>query len=230
MRRTALVVGASRGMGRAIAIRLAGTGTHVHLAGRDTDRLDEVGGEIQQAGGSAEALPLDATDRDQVEAAIGSIGPRLDIVVHTVGRSMMQPFAATTTQDWDETIATNLSSAFHVAQATLPLLRASDNPSLILISSKTALKGYPVVAYSAAKAGVLGMARALAAELAPERIRVVPVCPGPTDTPMRWAATPDMDRSLTIGVENIAATVAYLVDLERGVTVDALLLQSALYD
>ncbi|WP_347350355.1 SDR family NAD(P)-dependent oxidoreductase [Intrasporangium sp.] len=231
MTRTALVVGAGQGMGRAIACRLAATtGTHVHLGGRTTGKLRAVADEIQNAGGSCEALPFDATDRDQVEAAIGGIGTRLDIVVHTVGRSMMRSFDETTVQDWEEQISANLSSAFHVAQVALPLLRASDNPSLILITSKTALKGYPVVAYSAAKAGVLGMARALSVELAPERIRVVPICPGPVDTPMRWAATPDMDRSLVIGVENIAATVAYLVDLERGVTVDTLLVQSAQYD
>jgi NAD(P)-dependent dehydrogenase (short-subunit alcohol dehydrogenase family) len=230
MTRAALVVGAGQGIGRAVACRLAATGTHVHLAGRTAEKLHEVAAELQKAGGSCGVLPFDATDRDQAAAAIGGIGPRLDIVVHTVGRSMMHAFDETSVQDWDKTLTTNLSSAFHVAQLTLPLLRASDNPSLILVTSKTALKGYPVVAYSAAKAGVLGMARALAAELAPERIRVVPVCPGPVDTPMRWASTPDMDRDLVIGVENIAATVAYLVDLERGVTVDAILVQSVLYD
>ena len=230
MTRTALVVGAGQGMGRAVARRLADAGTLVHLAGRSQENLKAVAAEIRDSGGSCEVLPFDATDPQQVTAAIGAVGPRLDIVVHTVGRSMMRTFEETTVQDWEETIAANLSSAFHVAHAALPLLRVSDNPTLVLMTSKTALKGYPVVAYSAAKAGVLGMARALAVELAPERIRVVPVCPGPTDTPMRWAATPEMDHDLVIDVENVAATVAYLVDLDRGVSVDALLVQSASYD
>lgn len=230
MTRTALVVGASQGMGRAVAKRLAASGIHVHLAGRTSRTLEAAAAEIRQAGGSCDVLPFDATHSGEVMAAVGTITPRLDVVVHTVGRSLMRTFDETTVEDWHETIAANLSSAFYVAQASLPLLRCSDNPSLILMASKTALKGYPVVAYSAAKAGVLGMARALAVELAPERIRVVPVCPGPTNTPMRWAATPDMERDLVIDVENVAATVAYLVDLDRGVSVDTLLVESALYD
>lgn len=230
MTRTALIVGAGQGMGHAVARRLAAAGTHVYLAGRSLESLEAVAVEIHQDGGSCSVLPFDATDRGQVSRAVAEIGTRLDVLVHSVGRTLMKSFEGTTVQDWDETIDANLTSAFHVTQQALPLLRASENPSIILMVSKTALKGYPVVAYSAAKAGVLGMARALAVELAPERIRVVPVCPGPTDTPMRWAATPDMDRELVIDVENIAATVSYLVDLDRGVTVDALLVQSVFYD
>jgi NAD(P)-dependent dehydrogenase (short-subunit alcohol dehydrogenase family) len=230
MTRTALVVGAGQGMGRAVAQTLAASRTHVYLAGRTKESLEAVADEIRSSGGLCDVLPFDATSREEVATAVGAIGPRLDIVVHTVGRSLMRSFDETSEQDWADTISANLTSAFHVAQATLPLLRTSENPSLVLMTSKTALKGYPVVAYSAAKAGVLGMARALAVELAPERIRVVPICPGPTDTPMRWEATPEMDPEFVINVENVAATVEYLVNLDRGVSVDALLVQSASYD
>lgn len=227
---TALVVGAGQGMGRAIAERLAGKGMHVHLAARRREPLEEVAAMIRERGGSAAVHVCDATDPDEVARLFAELGDRLDVVVHTVGRSLMNDFAGTTVEDWDTTINANLRSAFLVAHGSLPLLRRSDNPSLVLISSKTAVKGYGVVAYSAAKAGVVGMARALAAELAPERIRVVPLCPGPTDTPMRWAATPDFDPGVVTEVENVAATVEYVVGLERGTTVDTIIVQRAIYD
>lgn len=230
MTRTALIVGGGQGMGRAIAVRLAAGDTTVHLAGRQGDALETVATEIRRAGGDCTTHECDATDAAQVARTVQAVGPRLDILVHTVGRSLMRSFDETSLQDWHDTISANLTSAFLTAHASLPLLRRSDNPSIVLMTSKTALKGYPVVAYSAAKAGVLGMARALSVELAPERIRVVPVAPGPTDTPMRWEATPDMDPDLVIGVENVAAAVEYVVGLDRGVTIDTLLVQSALYD
>jgi NAD(P)-dependent dehydrogenase (short-subunit alcohol dehydrogenase family) len=93
-----------------------------------------------------------------------------------------------------------------------------------------ALRGYKVVAYSAAKAGVLGFARALSVSLREEGIRVVALCPGPTDTPMRWAASPDMSRDLVISAETIADTVWYVVNLPRGTSTGEILVQSELYD
>ena len=85
--------------------------------------------------------------------------------------------------------------------------------------------------YSAAKAGLLGFARALAAELASEHIRVVPVCPGPTDTPMRWSSTSDLERHLVMEVvDAFAGTVSYIAGLSRGVAADTLLIQAAQYD
>src|SRR5262249_17224020 len=99
------------------------------------------------------------------------------------------------------------------------------------ISSKVALKGYAAVtAYSASKAGVLGFTRSLAAELRPEGIRVVALCPGPVDTPMRWAATPDFDHKTVISAETVAETVWHLVSLPKGVTTAEIQIESIFYD
>lgn len=230
MTRTAVVVGAGQGMGRAVALRLAEEGTTVHLVGRTQSKLDAVAQEILSAGGQCTVYPTDVTLRGALDHLVDRLDGGVDILVHSVGESLMKSLTETTFEDWQRMLDVNLTSVFIVTHSLLPSLRASSNASIVLISSKTALKGYPVVAYSAAKAGVLGFARSLASELATERIRVVPLCPGPTDTPMRWSSTPEMDPSLVMDVDSIAATVSYLVGLPQGVTADTILVQSVLYD
>ncbi|WP_299035129.1 SDR family NAD(P)-dependent oxidoreductase [uncultured Pseudokineococcus sp.] len=226
MSRTSVVVGAGQGIGRAVAVRMAADGGTVHLVGRTRPALEETAAMV---GAGAVVHAADATDPAAVRAVAGAV-ERADVVVHTVGDSSMGAFVDLTPAEWHRVLDANLTSAFLVASAFLPHLRASENPSLVLLASKTALKGYPVVAYSAAKAGVVGMARALAVELAPEHIRVVPLCPGPTDTPMRWRSTPDMDEQVVIAPESVADLVHAVVGLPRGTVTDVLLLQSDLYD
>jgi len=228
--RTAVVVGAGQGMGRAVALRLAEEGTTVHLVGRTQSKLDAVAQEILSTGGQCTVYPTDVTLRGALDHFVDRLDGGVDILVHSVGESLMKSLTETTFEDWQRMLDVNLTSVFIVTHSLLPSLRASSNASIVLISSKTALKGYPVVAYSAAKAGVLGFARSLASELATERIRVVPLCPGPTDTPMRWSSTPEMDPSLVMDVDSIASTVSYLVGLPQGVTADTILVQSVLYD
>jgi NAD(P)-dependent dehydrogenase (short-subunit alcohol dehydrogenase family) len=228
--RTAVVVGAGQGMGRAVALRLAQEGATVHLVGRTQSKLEAVAQKIHSAGGQCAVYPADVTLPRALDDLVDQIDGSVDILVHSVGESLMKSLTETTFEDWQRMLDVNLTSVYVVTHAILPSLRASANASIVLISSKTALKGYPVVAYSAAKAGVLGFARSLASELASERIRVVPLCPGPTDTPMRWSSTPEMDPSLVMDVDSIALTVSYLVGLPRGVTADTILVQSALYD
>lgn len=230
MTRTAVVIGAGQGMGRAVAERRAASGSRVHLVGRTRYKLDEVAASITAAGGSASVTAADLTQAGALDDLVSGLKGPVDVLVHTVGESLMKSLDETTFEDWQRMLSVNLTSAYVGVQALLPALRRSDNPSIVLVSSKTALKGYPVVAYSAAKAGVLGFARALASELAPQAIRVVPLCPGPTDTPMRWSSTPDMDPELVIDCDAIADTVEYVVGLPRGVVVDTLLVQAAQYD
>jgi NAD(P)-dependent dehydrogenase (short-subunit alcohol dehydrogenase family) len=97
------------------------------------------------------------------------------------------------------------------------------------MSSKVALKAASVVAYAAAKSGLVGFARSLSLVLRNDGIRVVALCPGPTDTPMRWNATPSFDRAMVISAESIAETIWYLVNLPRGVTTGEILVQAELY-
>jgi NAD(P)-dependent dehydrogenase (short-subunit alcohol dehydrogenase family) len=102
---------------------------------------------------------------------------------------------------------------------------------VVNIASKVGLTGHATVtAYSAAKAGVIGFSRALAQELGPENIRVVAICPGPVDTPMRWEATPQMDPKLALSAETVADTILFLAKLDGDVTTGEIVIEALNYD
>jgi NAD(P)-dependent dehydrogenase (short-subunit alcohol dehydrogenase family) len=230
MARTAVVIGAGQGMGRAVALKLAQSGAHIYLVGRTLAKLDEVATEVAAAGGSGAIFAVDVSQEGALDQLALQLEGGLDILVNCAGEALMNSFDDTTFGDWQRILGVNLTTSYVATHALLPALRKSDNASIILVTSKVALWGYKVVAYSAAKAGVLGFARALSVSLREEGIRVVALCPGPTDTPMRWAASPDMSRDLVISAETIADTVWYVVNLPRGTSTGEILVQSELYD
>jgi len=230
----AVITGAGQGMGRAIALKLAANGVQTVLVGRTRAKLDAVSSEIRAIGGTATVAALDVSASPQVkqlQRQLENTLPQVDILVNCAGEAFIATLENTGEEDWDRILAANLKAPFLMTQALLPLLRKSQNASIINLASKVALRGYqPVAAYTAAKTGLVGFSRALAAQLRADEIRVVALCPGPVDTPMRWKATPDYDRKLVIDAESIASTVWHLVTLPRGVTAGEILLQSVYYD
>jgi NAD(P)-dependent dehydrogenase (short-subunit alcohol dehydrogenase family) len=153
----------------------------------------------------------------------------VDILVSSAGASFIGSLADTSEADWDRILDTNLKGPYLCIRSMLGLLRRSDHPWVINIASKVGLTGHAQVsAYTAAKSGLVGFGRALAQELAAENIRVLTLCPGPVDTPMRWAATPDLDPNLTIPAETVAQTIRFLVTLDGRVTVWSELVMEAL--
>jgi NAD(P)-dependent dehydrogenase (short-subunit alcohol dehydrogenase family) len=231
----ALVTGAGQGMGRAIALKLASNGYYVILVGRTRAKLIQVEAEIDRMGYPVSVYPLDVTVGQQVEQLkhdLERVAAQVDVLVNCAGEAFVAPLENTSESDWDRIVAVNLKGPFLMVRALLPLLRRSPNSSIINVVSKVALSGYhkPVAAYTAAKTGLLGFTRALAAELSEEGIRVVALCPGPVDTPMRWAATPDHDPKQVIDAETIARTVIHFVQLPKGVTMGEILIQSIYYD
>ena len=229
-RRTAVVIGAGQGIGKAIALALAKRSTHVHLVGRTGSKLESTAAEIYRSGGTATAYTADVSHPDALAPLAAELENGLDILVNCAGEALMNTFEETTFDDWQRMITANLTTSFLATRALLSALRRSSNASIIIVTSKAAVRGYPVVAYSAAKAGALGFARSLSAVLRQERIRVVALCPGPTDTPMRWDSTPDMNRDLVINPDSLAQTVQFLVDLPRGVTTHEIVIESMLND
>ena len=229
----AVVTGAGQGMGRAIAHTLAAHGVRLVLVGRTRAKLDAVAAEI--TGGPAPIVaPLDVADSAAVESLKQQLEaefPDVDMLINCAGEAFIAALDDTTDADWQRLIAHNLTGPFLMARALLPLLRRSPNASIINVVSKVALKAYaPVAAYTAAKTGLLGFTRALALELRPDEIRVIALCPGPVDTPMRWAATPDFERKLVIDAGTVAGLVWHLVTLPRGTTTGEILLESIHYD
>jgi NAD(P)-dependent dehydrogenase (short-subunit alcohol dehydrogenase family) len=228
--RVAIITGAGQGIGRAVAHNFAAQGIHPVLVGRTASKLEQVAAELSMA----TVAPADVTDSTQVAACVKLVQDTFgsaDILVNSAGEAFLSDLEHTTDADWDRMLAINLKSAFLLSRGLLPLLRQSSNASIINITSKVALKGYgEVTAYSAAKAGLVGFTRSLSAELRKDEIRVVALCPGPVDTPMRWAATPDFDRKVVISTETVAQFVSYAVNLPRGTTMSETVIESEHYD
>lgn len=229
--RIAVITGAGQGAGRTIALQLAAQGFHVELLGRTASKLESVASEI---GGKAHTYTLDLTSRAQLQAFMDDAQKRfdhVDVLVNCAGEAYISTLDQTNDDDLERILAINLRVPIQMARGLLPLLRKSANASIINILSKVSLGGYPeVAAYTAAKTGLLGFSKSLAAELRADGIRVGAICPGAMDTPMRWNATPDIERRLVIDPQVVADMVWHIANLPKGVVTGEILLQSIYYE
>ncbi|HTC12016.1 MAG TPA: SDR family NAD(P)-dependent oxidoreductase [Acetobacteraceae bacterium] len=176
---TALVTGGAKGIGLAIARRLAADGAAIMLIGRDGAALQQVAGEL----GARHAV-ADVTDHATFGDAIAALGA-CDILVNNAGAAISKPFAKHAIDDFQAMLAVNLLSAVVACQAVLPGMRARHFGRIINIASTAGLKGYAyVTAYAAAKHALVGFTRALALETVKDGITLNAVCPGFTETDM----------------------------------------------
>jgi len=196
--RVALVTGASRGIGAAVALRLAQEGAHLVLAARTVGGLEELDDKVRAAGSQALLVPMDLTKPEQID----QLGPalferfkRLDIVVANAGLlGVMTPVAHLDPRVWDETMAVNVTANYRLIRTLDPLLRASDAGRAIFVTSGAARisRAYWSV-YAASKAALESLVRIYAAETEKTRLRVNLLNPGPVRTGMRAAAFPGED-------------------------------------
>ena len=181
--RKALVTGASRGIGRAIAEALAGAGATVAVTARERASLAETAAAIEAQGRRAVPLAHDVRDvaasRDVVAKAAEMLGG-LDILVNNAGYEEVKPSIDIEEDLWDRVVTTNLKGAFFCAQAAARRMQADGRPgSIVNLASLTSFVGVPTAApYSSSKSGILGLTHALAAEWAPLSIRVNAIAPG----------------------------------------------------
>ena len=238
--RTAVVTGASRGIGRCIARTLAAEGMNVALAARTEEDLQDVAETIEAesppSGGVPRALPVptDVTREDSVKdlaSRVEAVYGGLDVVVNNAGVATKKPLAETTTEEWDRTMAVNARGPFLMCRECLPLLRESDRPFIINVASVVAIKAYyNQGAYTASKHALRGMTRVLAQEYEEEGIRVHEISPGGVATEMVLQTRPDLDETVLMKPQDIADIAVFLLTREGNAVIDEVRVRRAASD
>ncbi|MGH3329471.1 MAG: SDR family NAD(P)-dependent oxidoreductase [Streptomycetales bacterium] len=183
--RTCLVTGAGRGIGRAVAVRLAAAGHRVALTARSRDQLDETASRLD---GPGLVLPADITAPHAVDGLFERVEQEwggVEVLVANAGAAASAPLGRTTDQMWQQQLDLNLTAPFRCTRRAVPGMVERGWGRVVVVASVAARRGEPyIVAYTAAKHGVLGMVRSVAAEVAGTGVTANAVCPGYVDTPM----------------------------------------------
>jgi 3-oxoacyl-[acyl-carrier protein] reductase len=233
--RVALVTGASQGIGRATALALAQAGARVAAAARNAEKLASVVAEIAAAGGEGLAVPMDVADADQVKSGFRQTIERfggLDILVNNAAITRDGLAVRMKSEDWDAVLRTNLTGAHLCAQQALSVMMRARYGRIINVTSVVAETGNPgQVNYVAAKAGLIGLTRALALEIASRNITVNAVAPGFVVSPMTDTLPQNIKDALIARVPlgrmgcdtEVAAAIVFLASEEAGYITGAVL-------
>lgn len=224
--KTALITGAGRGIGQAIATAFAEQGCDVAVTARTASELNETASCIQGIGRRAVALPCDLTLPDAVSemasTALKALGP-IDILVNNAGYACFKPFMELSLEEWQRTLDVNLTGVFLVTRALLPAMIARKSGRIINISSVSGLR--PIknqTVYCASKHGLNGLTTTLAMEVKPYGIRVHAICPGGVITRLSDDNMPERDKTDWMLPEDIAHTALYLASMPERSTTDVI--------
>ena len=229
--KVAIVTGASRGIGRAISVALAGEGAAVVLAARSIEKLEETAEQVSKAGGQAEIVVTELTEEDSIKNLVKETAEkfgRLDILVNNAGVTHSAPLAETATQDWEKCMQVNARAPFILCREALGLLSKAEAGCIINIASVVGVKGYPLQsAYTSSKHALRGMTISLSEELRGSNVRVHLLCPGGVDTDMVGNVRPDIKKEDLIRPDEIAELVLYLVTHKGNAVIDELRIRRA---
>ncbi|HKD06900.1 MAG TPA: 3-oxoacyl-[acyl-carrier-protein] reductase [Bryobacteraceae bacterium] len=222
MNRTALITGASRGIGRACALDLAKAGIRVALAARQVEKLEEVAAEVRAAGAEAFVTAIDMADQASIKEAVGKTAKefgRIDILVNNAGMTKDGLALRMKPEDWNSVLQTNLTGAFYCIQQVISPMVRERWGRIVNISSVIGEAGNAGQAnYAASKAGLIGLTKSLAQELGSRNITVNAVAPGFIETDMTSVLRDDQKERITQGIplgrigkpEDVAAAVRFL--------------------
>jgi 3-oxoacyl-[acyl-carrier protein] reductase len=228
---TALVTGASQGIGFAVARALLGRGWKVGICARRAEGIEraasELTGGLPAVANRLHAAAADVSREDEAKRWITEAAARLgppDLLVNNAGIGVFGEIPKLTTESWDRALAVNLRSAFLCTREVLPAMRAKGSGYIVNISSVAGKKGMSgTAAYSASKFGMIGLSQSLQDEVKGQNIRVTAICPGYVATPLAEGAK--VPASDMIQPEDIAATVLYLLDLTPKVVIREIVIE-----
>jgi NAD(P)-dependent dehydrogenase (short-subunit alcohol dehydrogenase family) len=218
----ALVTGASRGLGAALARELAQKGARVVLVARNAEPLEAVARSIRESGGEAHALVADVADKHAVYPLAGTaaelVGP-VELLIHNaseLGPTPLRLLLDTECEDLERVLAVNLVGPFRLTKAFGGAMALRGRGTIVHVSSDASVNAYPTWgSYSVSKAALDHLGRVLAAELAPHGVRVLSVDPGDMNTAMHAAALPDADAASLAEPAAVAARIVQMIESER---------------
>lgn len=228
--RTALITGASSGIGKATALALAKAGINLALVGRSQDKLTAVAQAATDLGVTAKTYAIDLSQLDRVSAKIAEIAAdfdNLDILINNAGMAYTGSIGETPLSDWQRVMDLNLTSVFQCIQGVLPQMRQRKSGLIVNISSIASKQVFPNWGvYSVSKFGLTALTQAIAGEERANGIRVTSICPGSVNTPL-WdtdTVQADFDRAAMLTPEMVAQSILYAVLAPAGAIVEELVI------
>ena len=215
--KTAIVTGASRGIGKAIALALGKEKMRLALLARSTDQLQDVVDKIHAVGGEAMAVPCDLMNSDAVAAGLKTVFQQfdsLDVLISNAGIFLEKPITEIEVEEWDRVLRTNLTAAFLICQSAFLKMKDQKGGRIIAIASSASTQGFiHQAAYCASKHGLLGFTRCLSIEAKPHNVHVHTICPGGvrTDLLKDTYMGERVSQGAIIEPDNIAELVLFLI-------------------
>ena len=228
--KVAVITGASKGLGKAMALALGAAGASIALVSRNIEELNHVGRAVKDAGGEARVFQADVSEEDQVRKlerdVLGAFG-KVHILINNAGINIRKPLVEFTLEEWRRVLDTNLTSVFLMCRSFIPGMKGAGYGRILNMTSTMSWVSLPGrAAYSASKTALLGVTRALALELAPDAITVNAISPGPFGTEMNTALVqnPEINQQflskIPLGrwgkVEEIGQLALYLCSEDAG--------------
>lgn len=221
-----LITGASRGIGRAIAEKLAAENVTLFLHGRDREALTQTRQTVEKSGGHAISLYYDLREKTQIEALSEEVGREpLDALINNAGIAVVKPFDSVSIEEWEATLAVNVTAPFLLTQKLTQKMKAGASVVNILsIAAKTGFEGWS--AYCMSKFALEGFSQAVREELRPRGIRVINIYPAATNTEIWNGVEGDWPRDKMMSADDIAGAVAYALAQSRELAVENITLSS----